>query len=268
VDPVPIFLNDASFPAEADDGWVIREAIANFLKTLSRLKAVGRPTVLATQISLLDVPLNRDMATLASFPEVVDKEWWRFIRNVDQHSPLSESDICDVPEPREHLLGQDDSIVAALWAKKNGSFLISFAFDEQWKRRDLEFSICNCDGGLHRPLTYSCPNISCPDQVDFWREALLDFRLTEASSATIYECDAYQLKMYLRDHEPPHVHVYQSAAPNRCVGRIRFDHVEVMEDDGFSGSVKKASLALMADKQAELLRAWERCRNGQLPNAI
>lgn len=267
MEPVPIFLNEASYPLGVEDERA-GEVILKLLQTLRDIKSLPRAFVLGSAVRLWDVPLTNAYRTLASFAGIVDKEWKRFVVGLDQHFPFAEVPMCMMPEQSEHVLEPRNDVCAALWAKANNSFLLSFPGMEKWQSHLALFSVCDCLDGLHQFRSIECRNLSGPEHVIHWRSALLDYGLVDAASSVIYETATLRLRMYLNDHDPPHLHVYLPGSQKRWVAKVRIDHVEVMEDRGLGGSVKREVLTVIANKQEELMRAWERCRGGHLPNSI
>jgi hypothetical protein len=266
MDAIPLFLNDGSYPSSADDRG-IEEEILHLLRTLKSVKALSRPFVVGTAVPLSEVPFTNAYQTLAAYA-AVDREWWRFIKALDQRVPFNSVPQCVPPETSVHVVAEGAQALAPLWALKNDAFMVSFPTRPELRQHVVGVAVCSCVDELHAPRNVDCRNLSIPEHVEVWRDALLDFSYVESASSTIYEDRAYRLKMYLHDHEPPHVHVYQASDFRSCVGRVRFDHVEVMEDDGFSGAVKKDVLALLEGRRTEFLRAWDRCRAGSLPIRI
>jgi len=267
MDAIPIFLNDLSYPLAGDDGEV-RSEIIQLLRTLRAIRALNRPFVVGGLLKLSDIQITYAYATLASYANVVGREWWRFIRGLDQRTPFQSMPQCVAPDSAMHIVARWQGGTAPLWAKKNAAFLLSFPSCDDWRAVSASFSVCSCSDGEHAPAQLDCKNLSSPNHVESWSNELLDFDYVQAASSTIYESYSFRLKMYLHDHEPPHVHVYQRANLRKCVGRIRIDQVEVMDDDGLSSSVRKEALELLLAKQTQVLRGWERCRGGNLPHRI
>lgn len=267
MEPVPIFLNDVSYPlvgSEVEN----RAVVVQLLKTLREVKSIGRPIVLASTVRLVDVPLTTAYRTLAAYAKLLDREWWRFVRGLEQHAPFSVVPRCVSPDMLDHVTGAWEGAQAPLWTLKNNAFLISFPSSQQWQSTVANFSVCACADGTHLSEEVTCKNLSTPDHATHWRSEILDYDLVESASSTIYESNKFRIRMFLRDHEPPHVHVYLLGCSRKWVAKVRFDHLEVMEDKGLSGSLRREILELLAAKREQLIRAWERCRGGLLPNLI
>jgi len=266
MDAIPLFINDCSYPSESGEREV-EEEILQALRTLKKVRSLSRPFVVGAAAPLSELPFTRAYHTLAAFASV-DREWWRFVKSLDQRTPFDSVPQCVPPDVGTHIVARESRAVGPLWALKNSAFMVSFPTSTDLRQHAVNVAICSCVDEAHVPTNRECRNLSVPEHVDTWREALLDFNYLEAASSTVYEHRLYRVKMYLHDHEPPHVHVYQAGDLRNCVGRVRFDHVEVMEDEGFSGDVRKDVLALLQGRQNEFLRAWDRCRAGNLPNRI
>lgn len=268
MDPVPIFLNDASYPLISADDPQIHSEIVLMLHTLREIKLLNRSVVFGAAMKLSDISVDNAYRTLASFANVVDVEWWRFIRGLDLHAPFSLVPRSLAPDYGKHATGTFAGAQAVLWALSNDSFLVSFSSSDDWRQPEVNFALCSCGDDNHRPMSVLCKNMSEPEHVRHWRSNILDFHMDQAASSTIYESNQFRLKMYLNDHEPPHVHVYLPGYSQKCVGKIRLDCVEVLEDDGLTGSLRRSLMPFISGRRDEFLRAWERCREGQLPNVI
>ncbi len=69
--------------------------------------------------------------------------------------------------------------------------------------------------------------------------------------------------MYWREHPPPHFHA-------KSAGRVMVVHIETLHVEHNSLPPNKAKLVLQwaSEHRAELMEAWEQCRQRQEPNSI
>ncbi|WP_448132899.1 DUF4160 domain-containing protein [Stenotrophomonas rhizophila] len=265
MDEVPLFL---SGPAH-HEGVSLRSAedgAMELLRAIKRVSSLGRPIIVGSAVRLFDMTFTNTYVTIAKF-DSVDLEWCRFIKQIDQKSPFSEVPQCVPPIDTAHSVG-GDAEEACFWAISNAAFTLSLPILAGAQEAKIVMDICACVDGQHAPASVVCRNISNVSHVDVWKEQILDFGYKESSSSTVFEEVDFLLKMYLHDHEPPHIHVYQPGNDRLCVAKIRFDKVEVMESKGLDSRVKKAVIDLLVKQQDAFMRAWKRCRDGQLPNRI
>lgn len=245
----------------------MRDSVLLFLRGLLRAKEFAGGLRLGAQTSLSDARITEGYHTLASLTRVMDREWWRFIRLLEQYSPFDSVPMC-IP-PRMHYV-LDATSEAVLWSLQNDGFVASFPSHRFWRQPEVAVDVCACETGVHADNYRAIArNISCPEQADYWRGELENFGFHEAGSSEIYRGDQYSLRMYLKDHEPPHVHVFLNELGRRCAGKIRFDvRAEVLESESLSGAIRNQIIDFVNDRRDELLRSWARCRAGELPNAI
>jgi hypothetical protein len=53
-----------------------------------------------------------------------------------------------------------------------------------------------------------------------------------------------------------------------CVGKVRVDKVEVLEDRGMGSSIRRSVVSIISERKEDFIRAWDRCRSGRLPTRI
>lgn len=262
---VPLFLNG---PAHHEDvsATLAESGALELLRAIKRVSSLGRAFIVGSPVKFFDMTFTSAYVTMATF-DSVDVEWQRFIKQLDQRSPFAQVPRCLPPRAGDHsVAGWADD--ACFWAVANESFTLSLPILPEVQDSSIVMDLCSCTDGQHAPNSIVCRNISKVEHVDIWRQQILDFGYRESSSSTVYEHERFLLKMYLHDHEPPHIHVYQPGDDRLCVAKIRFDKVEVMESAGLDSRVRKAVSVLLTQKQDAFMRAWVRCRAGQLPNKV
>lgn len=264
MDEVPLFLNGPLHHGEVTHP-VAEKAVMGLLHTIRDIAKIGRPVVIGSEIGLYDYTFTDGFLTMGSFASV-DMEWQRFIKKLDHKSPFAKVPQCVSPSASSHRMG--DVQEACLWSVSNSSFTLSFPIIEKHKWAEIMVELCDCGDKRHLPYKIYCRNFSVVEHVETWREAVLDFGYIESSTSAIYKSTEFTLKMYLNDHEPPHVHVYQGGGDRACVAKVRFDRVEVMESRKIDARVKRDVLAMLKSNRDALMRAWNKCRSGQLPNKI
>ena len=264
MDGVPIFVNEKSYPISADNAQLI-SVVRLFLRTLYDAKQAAGEICLGGERQLSDVDLTGNFQTLASILKGDDIEWWRFIRSIDQRSTFSDGPQSIPPPDGIHVdpstSGGEQGL---LWAYVNESFLLSFPSSEEWTLDSIHFAPCVCVDQAHGAVqTVEVCHLSLPNHAARWSEDLRNFRYAPAASAVIFDNGDFALKMYLNDHNPPHIHVYVGGI---SAAIVRFDlDPEVLRGRGLRDSMQTAVFALLSSRRSDLMRSWNRCRAGQLP---
>ncbi len=263
---VPFFLNEKSYPIVGDQR-AVNEAVLSLLHGLRKAKKTAQRLRLAAMFRLDSVQITADHQTLASLTLVMDREWWRFVGLLEQYSPFDSIPQC-LP-PTQHGEGEDVS-EASLWSLQNQAFVASFSSAGRWGFPVIEVHVCNCTTGTHDAIRHeSVRNISEEAHAEHWARQLENFGVHQSGSSEVYSGGEFSLKMYLLDHEPPHVHVFVADLGHRCVAKIRFDvEAEILENEGLKGAMRSTVLRFINAHRDQLTRSWERCRAGELPNRI
>lgn len=71
---------------------------------------------------------------------------------------------------------------------------------------------------------------------------------------TILRQDGFEVMIYTRDHEPPHVHVWHG----RAELVINLDPLEVRENNGMQPNRSRQAFDIVVSHQTELLIAWRK----------
>lgn len=265
MDPVPLFLNEMSYPISGTDAD-IEKAVITLLQSVSAIKELKRPFILGGEYKITQIPITEDHKPLSGLVRVMDREWWRFVNGLDQRAPQSEVPNCTPPAELSHLIASP--AMSPLWATENEAFLLSFPSSDTWNNHVVEFQICSCEGEAHLPQSVECSHISSPAHVAHWKQRFLDYRLPEGSSSTIYQSNDFSLRMFLHDHDPPHVHVYDPQVHGRWVAKVRIDFYSVLKNQGAKPGLLQQVSGVVRTHSAALMRSWEKCRDGGLPNRI
>jgi Domain of unknown function (DUF4160) len=264
MDGVPIFLNEKSYPIDTGNAQLLA-FVRTFLRTLYDAKEAAGEICLGGESQLSDLDLTGNFQTLASTLKGADIEWWRFIRSIDQRSPFSGVPQSIPPPVGIHVdpstSGGEQGL---LWAHVNESFLLSFASSEEWRRDSIQFSLCSCVDQAHGEVQrVEVCHLSLPNHAERWSEDLRNFRYSPAASSVIFDNGDFALRMYLNDHNPPHVHVYVGGV---SAAIVRFDRdPEVLRGRGLRDYTQTAVFALLSSRRNDLMASWNRCRIGQLP---
>lgn len=263
MDAVPFFVNDPAGEDVSED--VAELSISELLRALHKIKSVGRPVVIGAQEGIGRMTFTSARKIISSFD--VGRDWWRLLMHLDHHSPCSEVPQCLAPKDGIHDVVAPHE-VAPLWAIANNAFVLSFPLNDRLGEPEVSIGACACVDGAHITADDVYRNISRPPHVEHWRATIFDYSYTESSNSVVYEGEGYRVRMYLNDHNPPHVHVYKNDNLRMCVGKIRIDSIEVLEDKGMGSLVRKSVLSIVSERNGDFIRAWDRCRSGRLPTRI
>ena len=268
---VPFFLNERSYPIQGDRA-VVDRVVLTFLKALYRAKshASDLSVRLASEAPLSSLILTDDSQTLASLTGVMDTEWWRFIRLLDQYSPFPAM-------PRSVSSGlhavNDITSLAEVCAAENCAFVASFPSSARYCESRLTITLCDCvtggHGHGHERESYAM-NVSEEGHADEWAEQIRYFGQSFAGSSAVFNNGHITLRMYFNDHDPPHVHVFSVRSGSLCIAKVRFDTSlpEVLEAATEFRSVRADVLELISRSRGPLMIGWALCREGKHPIVI
>lgn len=262
----PLFVNEVSLPIEMPDEDVYA-SILSTLRGLRRARELAGSVDLGASVRLSEVQVAPDYRTLGSLTKVMDYEWWRFLRSIDQYAPFSS--VPRTEAPVDHST-QQVSPMAALWAERNDAFVLSFVSGERWAGEMFMVEMCSCKLGDHvGAKCVEVRNISSPEHADRWARELGNYGIRRAVSTEVYRGPNFSLRIYLSDHPPAHVHVFVPSEPRRCAAKVRFDvGAEYLECEGLRGRLRSEVLDFVAAKREQLLRSWSQCEVGERPNAV
>ena len=261
---LPIYLNEVSLPSQ---GLERRDLIKCVIRMIAALRAVSNiadELVFGAKESIANVGLCEEFQTLASLTAEIDRDWWRVFKSIESRSPLSEVPHSVRPDADEEVEISGAVSDGALWAHRNATLVLSFPWKELYARSELPglFRKLETSGLSESQITLR--QISTVASVAEWQELIENYGVEEAASSLVFEDQTVALRMYLNDHEPPHVHVFLLNEPRKCRAKIRFDKAEFLKNT-LSAGTSSHVLGLVQRHKAELESGWERCRAGRLP---
>lgn len=247
--PFPLFLNELSLSIQNHHEKKKLEAVLGFVDTLKAAKQRRPDIELHNSLSLYECDIgNGDyLFTILKGNNYVDH--WRFIRSLAQKAPWDISGLTVNVQFKE----QDATGIAL--ALENRSATISLSSDDVWKNSEIRVSVAGTEGIV--------PNLAIPEHVIHWNEMLRDFGVHVSTSSVVFQDGAIQMHMFLRDHNPPHLHFQYSG----CWAVINIHTFDIME--GHPPSHVSSYIARWTRQyQQELIQNWERCCDGVHPLLI
>lgn len=246
-----------------------QDILPHALNTIGAVRAARklRPDlVIAGDVPFSSVSLASGTLPLAAILRGSSyKEEWRFLRGLEQASPWDAYPSCSQPPDNERILFQGAVAVGMLWARQNGSTIVSFAFPPDWIDSHVNAQLAQTDdAGNTTSTTVALPNISTPAHVEMHSQLIRNFGLAIAASSLIYDGDGFSVRMFFHDHDPPHIHIYFGAGPSAPVVRLAIGTLDVLSGK-FPAGLPRIVTAWVAQKKRDLLDNWARCRAGQHP---
>ncbi len=236
----------------------IRRLRIDFCVALDR-----RPNQILLGIGLEQVPLG----AVIGGGEYEDE--WNLLREIFQTYP---SDTCPEefrPGPVERVLWSGVDAEGMAWAEKAKSFVISFGYPPTWDQRTIAATLSKVDEKgtpAHIPITVR--NIAQAQHVDAWGEEIRECGVDFANTSLVYEDEDFAVRMYLRDHNPPHIHVFANAQSRDLLARISIRNIELMEGCRAVLPIRSKLFSWARQHQDSLEQNWVRCRSGHLPTKI
>lgn len=262
-----IFLNELSFSSSIS----AEEMLPHVLSALAAIRAarrLRRDIVLGGTVPFGSVLLGDGTCSLGAILRGdAYKDEWRFLRILDQSNPDDARDLNRLGELQEvRFRGQ--CAIGMLWAKQNGSAILSFAFAPDWSESQVEAQFLEMD---HSTAIVSAdvtiPNLSKPSHVTTHRELINNYGRKISSSSLIYEGEGFVIRIWFNDHNPPHFHVLARRDTSETLARCAIATLDFLSGD-LSPSTRRRVREWAAAKIDHLMEAWTRCQLGQHPFSL
>lgn len=191
------------------------------------------------------------------------EEEWTFLREVMLEYPNEDWPQADAP-PRVLWNGIDAEGLTQACAA--GSFVISFGYPPHWDHTVINADLTNPAVATLTPIEVR--NIANPDNVSTWTNEISECGLDFSNTSLVYEDANFAVRMYLRDHNPPHVHVFADSHSRTVLARLHIRNIELMEGSRAVLPYRARLFEWARDHQEHLIDSWERCRAGRPPVRI
>jgi hypothetical protein len=160
----------------------------------------------------------------------LNKDEWRFLAGLDQASPWSAYPQAVAPGQFEEIIFQGQAAMGMLWATRNGSTIVSFAFPPNWADRIVQAELHQVDdtGVDFSSIEIAVPNLSGPEHVAAHRELIATYGRDLAKSSLIYEGDGFFVRIWFNDHPPPHFHVMPRRDTSDAAARYAIETLDLL----------------------------------------
>lgn len=258
------FINDLSHPFQDFDRPQKLGCVLNLIEVLWRVKKTAKGEIAVVS----NVPLPRcdlgngdHMGSLLQGGDYRD-EWRRLLEIEDKNT--FEGEIFHLTSETRY---KGTFSNAMNWVWHLDTAIISFLSVDDWKAFQLPVEVSEVSevAGEHEVGLFTqdvnLRNISSLEHCEHWRTFLTGG--VDAKSAQVYNCEDFTIKMYLRDHRPPHIHVFENG--NAAV--ISLEKCNVMQGS-ISGHKLKQVADLVNNNRDIFNENWGLCREGKLPKLI
>ena len=261
--PLVIYFNEMSCGLR---GLRVQAIHGHVDATIAALQETGRlrsDTNLRLPKPLREITLGDDSVTFSQLFEGRNNIFSVLARWIDR-TPYGQV------AAREKEVAYDGQVgVGMSWAHFEGTFVLSVGHPPPWSDATVpaEERSLNAEGDVVS-ADVAIKNLATAAHVAEWRQAIADYGLDMANSCRIYGGGAYEIRMYVGDHEPAHVHVYDgTGAAGVLLAKMRIDNEDVL--DGYLPPPIRRDVRSVLGRNKDVLRdGWSRCRNGCHPLSI
>lgn len=264
-----VFLNELSLACSMSP----EAMLPRVLSTLAAIRAARRirvDMVVVGHVPLSQVLLGDGTCTMAAVLRGdVNREEWRFLASLDQASPWSAYPQAVAPGQLEEVIFQGQSAIGMLWARRNGSAIVSFAFPPNWGDSSVQAELHQLDNtGINfGRIEIAVPNLSGLEHVAVHRELIATYGRDLAKSSLIYEGDGFFIRIWFTDHPPPHFHVMLRRDTSDAAARYAIETLDLLSGK-LAPPLRRRVEEWARGRREELMSSWTRCSNGQHPFRI
>lgn len=246
--PLPLFLNEKSLLINEMTPEGKLDVILQFIKTLREAKKRRADVELHNSSSLYTCDFGGDyLCTILKGNRFDDH--WRFVKTLAQRAPWDVGSLSI-----SFLINGEESIGMAL-ATQNQSATVSVPSEQTWIHNSIK--------GMIEGVETSISNLAVPNHVNELEALFRDYGFDLSPSSVIFQNGALQVRMFLNDHNPPHIHAELTGSK----AKINIRTLDVMEGR-LSASVTNELVNWTRQNREVLLQNWERCRAGIHPISV
>ncbi|MGA2847294.1 MAG: DUF4160 domain-containing protein, partial [Candidatus Acidiferrales bacterium] len=110
-------------------------------------------------------------------------------------------------------------------------------------------------------IPINVPNLSAPQHVETHREMIRNYGADVSPSSLIHQANAFEIRMYFFDHNPPHFHVLLNTGTQ---AKIAIGSLDTLAGDLPSGRLSEVRAWARTHREA-LMQNWHRCQSGDHP---
>ena len=261
---LPVYFNESSLPSQGLDRHSLVECVVCMIAALHEISKVADEFVVGSRDYVSAAGLSEGYETLASLKSEIDRDWWRVFRGFDNRSPFDEVPHAIAPGVNEEVEICGAVGEGALWAHRNAALLLSLPWAERFTKMGLSGILREIVDSEIVESEIQLRQVSTVETAIGWKEYIECYGAEETASSLVFEDERISVRMYLNDHEPPHVHIFLPSEPRKCRAKIRFDKAEFLKNT-LPESLSSYIVELVVSHKDELERGWHRCRAGRKP---
>ena len=246
--PFPLYFNELSLTSQNLHSAERLDVVLRFINTLKEAKRKRPDIELHNSLSLYECDMGAGdyLHIILGGNNYIDH--WRFIKSLVQKAPW------DVSNLTVNVILNAQQPIGLTLALENCSAAISLPSAQAWKNSGISIIVAGNEE--------SVPNLSAPEHVNYWSNLFRDFGVDASASSIVFQGD-FLVRMYQRDHNPPHVHV-ECSGYKATIDIRRFDIL----GGRLPSHVSSGVIDWIKQNQLELQQGWERCRAGAYPIPI
>lgn len=266
---IPIFLNELSCNTREDVGSAaVLQAVKKFVRALASAASCERGICLVGPVALAKLTLCEDRYTLATvLVGNENKDVWRKVISLDDRSPWSSYPIAEYCDSTvwDVTFGGHSS-TGMLCAHQASSMVASFVLSNTWDQIRLSAELhCLMADGQGSSMDIHIPNLVDDAQFELHRELIESYGCNPSASAVVHEGASYDIRLFFHDHNPPHFHVTGRDQHSSTIARYAIQTLRPLKGGEPPSQVKREVLEWAANRQAALMKNWDRCRLGKFP---
>lgn len=267
--PLIIFLNELSCTFSVLDSQVVRERMLVTLNAIMAVKRIRRDLLIGSHIPLSKVSFGDGSQSFANILSGNDyREEWRFLQNLQNYSPWDAYPGAKQPSPIEEVYFLEQRAHGMTLAFKNETATFSFSFIEHWSDERIGAQHCSLsDEGDIICSNITIRNISNQKHVDYWQDPLRDYGHDVSYSSLIYSDSGFVIRMFLDDHDPPHIHLLENSNSSCTMAKIAIKTLDCIKGQ-IQPNLERKVKELVKNNRDTLMENWNRCRNGVMPISI
>lgn len=247
--PLPLYLNELSLSIQNFTQAKKLEMVLGFIDTLRTAKKKRPDIELHSSSSLYECEIGNGDYFCTILKSHHYDDHWRFIKILVQRTPL------DMNNMTVNVLLNAQQATGVALALKNRSAAVSLRSHQAWENCAISVTVEDVEKLVH--------NLAIPEHVNALDELFCNYGINVSASSVVFQDGAIQVRMFLDDHNPPHIHV---DFPD-YTARINLRTFDIM-DGRLPQHVSSSIISWARQNQQELLANWERCRAGNHPFLI
>lgn len=266
---LPLFINELSNTLKCDNLSAVKLSAIGFTRNLIKLSQIRKDVHLVHSEHISSIYLSgHNLCELLSGQD--SRDYWDRIRLsfvfIDDDQKYNYKEIISSLEENEDATINKKTCKGIFRAYKYESLTISFNVDAEHDKELIYAMHYNLNTEEEKSI--SVCNISRPEHLETHKELIENYGESLSTSTLIYSCNEYVVHMYIKDHNPPHIHVYDPNNKNISLARVNINNLDLMEGSENVQPIKKNLMRWITSNQDSLKRSWELCREGKHPIKI